>query len=360
MAATLRDELVALTCDMVRYPSTADRPDQLSAVMEYAARYLAAIPGLYLHRSEHNGKPALVATLRDTCTPALFLNAHLDVVAARPAQYTPEIRGERIYGRGSQDMKGSAAVFMRLLKELAARDERPDVGLQLVSDEEIGGVDGTERLLAEGWHCEFLLDGEPTDLRICYEQKGGMRLDVLLHGTPAHASRPWDGRNPLYDLGMGLCELARRFAPPNEAQWVTTYAPTVIAAGGTRNQIPAGAELQFDIRYVKEDTPEAIAAAVQGCFPNGEIVLHRGFDPLVTDPQAAPVQRLAAVNARMRGQPTEFYREHYASDARFYSKAGIPAVCFGPVGAGLHSDDEWVAIDGLVEYYEIVRAFILD
>lgn len=86
MTSMLRDELVALTSDMMRFRSTADRPDQLAAVMDYVARYLETIPGLCIHRSVSNDKPAIVATLHETHAPALMLNGHLDVVVGRPEQ----------------------------------------------------------------------------------------------------------------------------------------------------------------------------------------------------------------------------------------------------------------------------------
>lgn len=359
MTSGLRDELVALTCDLIRFPSTADRPDQLAAVMEYAAGYLATIPGLHIHRSEAEGKPALVATLHPTRAPALMLNAHLDVVTARPAQFTPEVRDGRIYGRASQDMKGSAAVLLRLLKDLAAQELRPDLGVQLVSDEEIGGMQGTGRLLDEGWRCDLFIALEPTDMQICYAQKGGLWLEVLLTGTPVHASRPWAGRNPILALGAGLERLARRFPPPVREEWVTTVTPTILETGvGSRNQLPPDVRLTLDIRWTAADPPESIIAALHECFPDGEVIVRTPVPPLNTDPAAPPVQRLAAAAAQVRGQPTAFFREHFASDARFYSVAGIPAVCFGPVGAGLHSDEEWVEIDSLVQLYSVLRTLV--
>src|SRR5689334_5935713 len=104
---TLRDDLISLTNALIAIPSTADRPDQLQAVIDYAEGYAQAIPGAHLHRAESDGKPSLIVTLRDTRAPAVMLNAHLDVVSARPEQFQPEVRADRIYGRGSQDMKGS-------------------------------------------------------------------------------------------------------------------------------------------------------------------------------------------------------------------------------------------------------------
>src|SRR5258707_10351096 len=124
----LRDELVQLTNELIAIPSTADQPEQLQAVIDYAERYAQAIPGVHIQRFEWAGKPSLVVTLRDTKSPAVMLNAHLDVVPARPEQFQPEGRDGRIYGRASQDMKGSGAGLLRLMKDLAALPDPPDLG----------------------------------------------------------------------------------------------------------------------------------------------------------------------------------------------------------------------------------------
>src|SRR5262245_7404724 len=129
---SLLDELTALTCDLVAIPSIAERPDQLLAAIDYAERYARSVPGVHIHRGEWAGKPNLVVTLRDTRAPAVLLNAHLDVVPARLEQFQSEVRDGRIYGRGSQDMKGSGAVLLRLLKDLAALGAPPAVGFKFV------------------------------------------------------------------------------------------------------------------------------------------------------------------------------------------------------------------------------------
>lgn len=105
----LRDELIRLTCDLIRFETIADRPDQLQAAIDYVADYLADVPGIQIEKSCVADKPALVVTLQPTRSPRLMLNGHLDVVVGQPAQFVPEVRDGRIYGRGSQDMKGSIA-----------------------------------------------------------------------------------------------------------------------------------------------------------------------------------------------------------------------------------------------------------
>jgi len=360
MPADLRDELVALTCDLVRFPSTADRPDQLAATIDYAERYLAGIPGLHMERSEAGGKPALVVSLRGGRSPAVMFNGHLDVVAARPGQFEPEVRNGRIYGRGTQDMKGSVAVMLRLLRDLAALPERPDAGFQFVTDEEIGGALGTARLLEEGWGCGIMLCLEPTDMGVLYEHKGAMWVELRIPGAPSHGSRPWEGRNPLGALAAGIAAVERRFPVSGPGDYRTTVTPTAASAGagGSRNQIPAAAEVTFDIRWVAETPPAAITAALAECFPGAEVVVSNSGDGLYTNPEEPGVLRLAELLERRLGAEPRFYREHFGTDARFYSQAGIPAICVGPVGAGLHSDEEWVSVDSLADLYHVLKDYV--
>jgi succinyl-diaminopimelate desuccinylase len=287
-----------------------------------------------------------------------MLNAHLDVVPARPEQFTADVRDVRIYGRGSQDMKGSGAVLLRLMKDLAALPTPPDVGFMFVSDEEIGGEQGTGYLAREGWGCGFFLAAEPTDMQICYAQKGAMWVELFLPGVPAHGSRPWEGKNAIAALRDGLVALEARFPTPDEPAWLTTVVPTVVQGGAAGNRLPEGVTLTFDIRLVAEDQPDQIMAALRECFRDGQVRLQRSGVPLASDPADATIQRLAACATQVTGQPTRMYREHFASDARFYSDRRIPAVCLGPVGAGLHSDEEWVDIDSLVQLYTVLRTFV--
>ncbi len=360
MSADLRDELVALTCDLVRFESIADRPDQLSAVIDYVQAYLAPIPGLFVERSEAEGKPALVATFHDTREPAVMLNGHLDVVVARPEQFHPEVRDGKIFGRGAQDMKGSCAVMLRLLKDLAARPERPNLGFQFVTDEEIGGKDGTARLLNEGWRCGFMLCLEPTDMGVLFEHKGSMWVELRIAGSPSHGSRPWDGRNPIPALARGLAALEQRFPVPQGAhEWRTTVTPTALQSGnGSRNQVPSAANVTFDIRWTQDTSPDMIRAAIGECFPGGEILVASGGPGLYTDPEHPEVCKVADAIERRLGHTPRFYREHFATDARFYTNARMPAICVGPVGAGLHSDEEWVSVASLADLYYVILDYV--
>jgi succinyl-diaminopimelate desuccinylase len=353
MQMSIRDQLVRLTHDLVSIPSVSDDPVAREAVIDFVAGFCASLPGVQTFRFEADGKPALVAAFDDRRHKGLVLNAHVDVVPGRDEQFRPFERDGRIYGRGTQDMKGATAAMLLVLKDLAERGVRPGVAWQFVTDEEIGG-EGTRNLLASGYTCDFFLAGEPTDLEIVNRAKGMLWLRVRQTGNPAHGSRPWDGLNPIMPLARGVLRLLDQYPVPERPVWKTTATPSAIHGGDAHNRVPADCLLQLDVRRVPDEDEETILSFIESCFEGGQLdVLHSG-GALQTAENDPHVQRLRMIAGR-HGASGAFRDEHFGSDARFYSEAGLPAVCFGPLGAGLHSHDEWVDIASLEMYYAIIR-----
>ena len=96
MDDTLRHELTQLTCDLVAIESTSDRLDRVAEAVAYVEQYARRTSAARVERIDHEGVANLVVTLRDTRSPAVVLNAHLDVVPGRPGQFRPEVRDGRI------------------------------------------------------------------------------------------------------------------------------------------------------------------------------------------------------------------------------------------------------------------------
>lgn len=79
--------------------------------------------------------------------PYLWLAAHLDVVPGSNDQFVPKVDGDRLYGRGAYDIKMAIAVFMQIFQDQDCRDKLSNVGIMITSDEEIGGMNGTNALI---------------------------------------------------------------------------------------------------------------------------------------------------------------------------------------------------------------------
>ena len=362
---SIRDELVDLTTRLVAIPSVSAEQRDLDSVIDFIQAELQGCAGVQIQRDQAEGFPSLVVAFKQQRHSRLIFNAHVDVVPAREEQWQAEERDGRLYGRGTQDMKGAAAVYMRVIKDLAAlpQAQRPDVSFQFVTDEEIGGARGTARLRDQGWTADGFIAGEPTDLNICYGAKGILWVEVEQPGVPGHGSRPWDGINPIERLAGGIQRLLERYPRPAQPIWRTTVTPAIIHGGDAGNRIPAEARLRLDVRWTPEEGADAVLAEIERAFaqptaPQPQITIIQRGTALNTAADDPFIEEIKAAQKRQLGNDPDLFREHFGSDARFYSDVQIPAVCWGPEGAGLHTDNEWVSIAGLVRYYACVRALL--
>jgi succinyl-diaminopimelate desuccinylase len=338
---------------LIAIPSTADRPGELGRALDLV---IAAVgPGFRVERFVSHDKPSALLYRGDTRPHfRVILNAHLDVVPGAPGQFEPRRVGDRLYGRGAQDMKVAALVLADVFGELAAGLEYA-LGLQLVTDEEVGGFDGTAHQIAAGVTADFVLIGEQSGLRVVTESKGLLQARLLATGVAAHAAYPWLGDNALLKLTAAVDRLLRRYPVPAAEQWTTTVNVARIGTANTAvNQVPAEATAWLDIRFPPEDTAihgrsrDEVAAYLSG-LAGLEVVVDALAPPHHADPKCREVKLL---------QRGELLRKHGAADGRFYSERGVNAVIFGPGGDGQHGPDEYADLTTVVPYHDAVASFL--
>ncbi|MEV0898866.1 M20/M25/M40 family metallo-hydrolase [Actinoplanes sp. NPDC049802] len=292
----------------------------------------------------------------------MILNAHLDVVPGVAEQFTARLDGHRLYGRGAHDMKAAAVVMATVFREVAPTLPYP-VALQLVTDEEVGGFDGTGHQVARGVRAGFVIIGEQSGLRIVTESKGIVRARLTATGRTAHAAYPWLGSNALLTVTAAVQRLLARHPVPAAEQWATTVNVARVETSNTAaNVVPADASALVDIRFPPSDedlagrTAAEIAAhltAVTGV----EVTVEALGAPHHADPDSAEV-RLLRQAARQVGYDGTLLRKHGAADGRFYSAVGVDAVIFGPGGDGQHGPEEYVDLRTLPAYRKALETFL--
>ncbi len=354
------EQLQATTEQLVKIPSVSSDRQTCHQVLDWLEAQLIAPESFFIEHFEHQGYKSLIVSTVEGRRAPLILNGHVDVVPAKEHQFEPRQEGQQLWGRGTYDMKGSIAVYLELLRDLGERpaEERPKVQFQFVSDEEIGGHRGVERLVEEGFTADFVIAGEPTDLGICHQAKGVFWVTVRLAGEPGHSARPWLARNPIVALSRGLNALLARFPVPAEPVWETTATPTCLLAQSSHNRVPDQVELKLDLRYVPEDDPQELEGFLKGIFPHCELEVVQLAVPLSTEPDHPKVEQVAQLQFEMLGQRPRLFSEHFASDARYYSAKKVPAICWGPAGAGMHADDERLDLESLHTYYRLVSRLL--
>ncbi len=288
----------------------------------------------------------------------VLLNAHLDVIPGKDSQYAPKVRKGKLYGVGAMDMKANAACMIAAFASVASEVSYP-LALQLTTDEEIGGWDGTLHQVKKGVRSEFILAGEPTNFDIVSMTKGVLWLKISSKGKTAHGAYPWRGENAIWKMNDFLSALRKRFPIPKKEAWVTTINLSRIETQNDAfNKIPDDCTALIDVRFIPKDA-KTILTTIKKLLPKGfliEILANEPGSFIDSDDRFVKhlereAQSILKKKLRLRGAQG-------SSDARHFTRVGGKGIEFGPIGAGIGSDDEWVNIKSLGDYYDILSKFL--
>lgn len=346
------------------FQSTADKPHHLNNVVDFCAQFFEE-SGLFIRRYEHNNVPSIVVSNKKTKHFNVLLNGHVDVVGANQSDFVPKISDGKLYGRGALDMKGPVAALMMAMKQHGQNYPDHSIGLMLTSDEEIGGPDGVGYLLeAEEYTADVVVvpDGGDID-RIVTAQKGVIRFKLTAKGESAHGSRPWLGKNAIAIM-MGLNgDLVRAFPGPTaEEDWKPSINMGTISAGTAVNKVPALCTAGLDMRFTEEhEVEEWVGIITSICDARGvEVEIEIIGDMCFTDFNDPYLQLFKKANELILGREVRFGVEAGASDARYFSSRGMPVIISNPVGDNIHNGGEYIELESLYQYYEVLSKFLLD
>jgi len=341
--------------DLIRFPSTAGRPQAREACMDYIEKFFREA-GLYFTIFEPGDVRSMVVTFdKDDASPILCLNGHYDVVEAPQSAFRPRRTGDRLYGRGSADMKTSLAAMMVLMRELAKRPDPPPMALMIGGDEEVGGERGTAHILECGFTCRFALVGEPTGLTVANQAKGILGVELIARGVSCHAARPWEGENAIFNFFRQFPAVWEIFGEPRPGAWMTTMAPTLVRAGDSTNRVPDLLSCRLDIRYVPMDDPDELVEKIRLAVPELEVRAVEKGEAFFTDPEDPFLKALRKAAGEVFRHDPGMIRKHAASDGRHFSSAGIPAAVFGPGGQNIHGSGEFVDLRQVSQFYRTLE-----
>jgi len=359
-----KEELINLTKDLIRFKSTKDNPEEIQACLNYIKDYFK-YSDVIIKEFVKNNKPSLFISYRDTKKPKLLLNGHIDVIEAEEDQFNPTIDGDKLFGRGSVDMKAGVAASIVLLKEFSKKKNKPDLGLMIVSDEEIGGFDGTGYLVSKGYGGDFAIAAEPNHteslnkLNIVIAEKGVLWLKIKTRGIACHGSRPWLGENAIEKLITKSKEIKDLFEEAsNDEFWKNTINFGKIEGGDSPNRVPDLAELTIDIRYTEETNSDELLKKIKS-ISDIEVEVLEDAPMLLNKDNVDIINKLKKVTEEVTDNEVNLLKECGASDLRFTSEKGMPSVIFGPFGENYHGLKEYVSISNLILFTKSLKQFII-
>ena len=321
----------------------------------------------------------------------LLFNGHIDVVpvAAGTALWTdppfmPTVRGRRLYGRGSGDMKGGFALGCLAIR--AALEVAPDLfdrqrlGFLAVVEEECSG-NGALAACLDGVLADEVLLLEPTDLGILLGGVGVLWLDVEVSGHAGHADVAHLVQNPV-DLGMKVVDRLRTWcrelslseADPSLAEVDSPYNLNLggVDAGDWNSSVPARATFRVRVGFPRgwsaEDAEERVRAEIEGlvagddAFAGPPVIRSSGLRArgYYQDPEAPLVRDLVAAHREAHGVDPQLFSLGSTTDARTYvNDFGAVAACYGTRSYDIHGVDESVDLDSIAEGARTVGRLLL-
>lgn len=352
-------------------------------VMDYLSRYGVESTLVY---SEDKSKANLYATIGPQDKPGVMLSGHTDVVPVKGQAWDSDPfavleKDQRLYGRGTADMKGFIAVALAKVPQMLAADLKTPVHLAFSYDEEIGCV-GVRRLLhmMEGLPVKpgMCIIGEPTHMSVGIAHKGKIAARVKVTGLESHSSLPGNGVNAI-EFGADLVSYIRRLANqhatngPFDHSFETPYSTLqtgVIKGGSAVNIVPNACEFDFEIRNIPAQDIEDIYADIER-YATAELVpqmqkvgadtgitLERlsSYPGLLTAPSEAVVSFVQGLVGAEKTGTIAFGTE----GGLFSKQLGIPTVVCGPGRIEeAHKPNEFVAIDQLREAESMIDNLII-
>jgi acetylornithine deacetylase len=375
-------ELMAMIERLVGFP-TVSRNSNLGLI-EWVRDYLAGMGVTSRLTYDSTGKKAnLFATVGEGSRAGLVLSGHTDVVPVDGQAWDTDpfkatVVGDKLYGRGTADMKGFIANALLLVpKYLAAKTDAP-LHIALSYDEEVGCI-GVRSLIQDltemGLKTAGCIVGEPTMMQPIIAHKGTHRFRCCITGREAHSSYTTQGVNSIEYAAriiVYIRQMADRLAQLEARDYsftvpFTTLQTGTIKGGIASNIVPKDCEFNFEARTMPGASADRMYQEIQDCAatllpemlrvePNAVIA----FEMLASAPGMSAEESDAIVQLAVglsRNKPNGAVS--YGTEAGLFHQAGIPSVICGPGDIEqAHRPNEFVALEQLAHCEQFMARLV--
>ncbi|MEQ9408487.1 MAG: M20 family metallopeptidase [Fuerstiella sp.] len=374
---------LALLKELIPFPSVSSTSNtEVSQWVEHQLKILGCQTEWLEYQDENGVRKACVAGRKGPDTGrGLAYFCHTDVVPvdswsfAGSGPWSPCQTDDRLYGRGSCDMKGSLACMLAAVASLEAESLKEPVYIFCTADEEIG-LKGAGRVVADSAMYREVVSrqsravvGEPTLLEVVHAHKGGRAMKITSIGRAAHSSTgrginanfamiPFlaDVRQLCLDIEDDPAWQDDRYTPPtiNLNLGINDHSPAM-------NITAAKSICTIYFRTMPGINADALAERIHESAKRHGLQLETIFatEPLFTDPDSSYVRELLAIT----GTPASRTVPYGTDGSCFQEIRDIVVLGPGDIRQA-HTDDEWIALDQLERgtdlYTTLIRRWCLD
>lgn len=339
----------------------------------------------------YENRPNIIGTLPgERNSPSIILNGHIDVVSPEPVSawshdpWGAEIEGEKMYGRGTGDMKAGLLANFFALKGILKAGFKPrgKVMLQSVIDEEAGGAGGTLACLMEGHTADGMVCTEPHNLNLTIAHAGVNYFRIKVEGKSSHAGLAHLGVNAIgkmYPIYHALIELDEKrgrevhFPLFEKGSGRSCHINIgTMKAGDWPSNVAGSAEIECRIGFVPGEKMDDIKRMIENTV--GEVARRDPWlrehspqvewfgwkaDPWYQDPDHPFVQNFKKAAEGVLGHEVEYIGRAGGIDSRFSQYFDMAAACTGPRANNIHGIDEYVEIPSVIQVTQILAMTVL-
>jgi acetylornithine deacetylase len=373
------EDTIEILQRLVAYESISARPTH--GIVSYIQDYLATLDVPVTLSFDETGERANVfATVGPEVDGGVVLNGHTDVVPVEGQSWLTDPfaltrKGDRLYGRGSVDMKGFLACVLGSVPTFKAQSLQRPIHIAFSYDEETGGL-GMPGLLQDMAGKPFrpgiVIVGEPTEMNIVTGHKGGDEMRTEITGFEVHSCDPTKGASAVsaaVRLITKIEEIGARLAAkpyansPYDPPYATFNVGT-IEGGAARNATAGRCNFDWEFRWMPGEDPRKVIAeiedfAAQELLPGMQAV-HAGADIKVITEVSVPslddrnAERAANFVSEITGQNSRGVVS-FGTDAGYFSDEGFSTVVCGPgTITRAHAPDEYIEIGELSQGLEFL------
>ena len=366
-------DAVALTKDLLHF-DTVNPPGQERDCAHMAGRLLESW-GFSVQFSEfEKDRTSVIARAGGSdAKPPLCLTGHLDVVPLGTRKWSKdpfagEADGDKLYGRGSSDMKAGVAAMLVAARRFAKKlNNTPGLVLVLTASEENGCV-GSRHLamLPELMgKAGAIVVGEPTSNYPMVGHKGSIKFHAAFNGVSAHGSMPQLGVNAIYKAAKAIAKLEEfQFGvKQHPVMGLPTMNVGTIEGGSGVNLVPDLATIGVDIRTVPGTNHADLLSRLKDLLSEGKIDVFADSEAVWTEPDEAWVQRVFEICQPILKESPVARTMPYMTDAANLRKVynGAPTLVLGPGEAAMaHQTDEYCHMERIRQSVAIYEAIIHD
>ena len=368
-----KSRIIEIAKDLIKYKSLTGMEKDIG---EYVSGFFESIGVEYGIYEKEKGRPNIIANLGHGEKTIAF-NGHLDVVPIADESmwetdpFSAELKGNRLFGRGAYDMKGSCAVMMHIAEILAKEKLNGNLQIQLVSDEEKGAKFGTRHiieLIKKGKikKPDCVIIGEGSDLKIRNGERGILVFDVKFKGRAAHTAKARsDAINAIVLASKAVLAIDREIDKFHPEIGSPVVSVNMISGGKVKNQVPGECVITVDRRTIPGETKETVLAEIEQQIDRvlgkeSYEILNTLYGPANITPKDSSFVKTVfeVIKDVLKTEPEFYVGEGGVTDARFYRYTGMPTIIYGPLGEHAHGPNEYVNVDSLEKQANIYLGLI--